>query len=140
MFAEWDDYETPTIFRLDKYYKSKKRHRENCTFIEAVEQIKKNRHATEFFEYEIVPICFSGMGGKYMRIWKGGEWSELDDTEILMKQIEFCGGKHDGQNIEYVYKTDKQYLYWILKERPHKMLFLDEIVRLLGEMKAKGFL
>lgn len=140
VFAEWDDYETPTIFRFDKYYKSGERHRKNDTYAGVIEQIKKNRRAMEFFEYEIVPICFSGMGGKYMEVWGDGEWSELDDTEILMKQIEFCGGKHDGQNIEYVYKTDKQYLYWILKERPHKMLFLDEIVRLLGEMKAKGFL
>lgn len=140
VFAEWDGNNTPTIFRLDEYYKSGRRHRTNDTFIEIIKQIKKNRRAIEFFEYETTPICFEYMGGRYMKVWRGGEWSELDDMEVRMKQIEFCGGKHDGQNIEYVHKTDKQYLYWILKERPRKMLFLDEIVRLLDEMKANGFL
>lgn len=30
--------------------------------------------------------------------------------------------------------------YWILKERLHKMIFSDEIVRLLDEMNSNSFL
>jgi len=30
--------------------------------------------------------------------------------------------------------------YWILKERRHKMIFSDEIVRLLDEMNSNSFL
>jgi hypothetical protein len=139
VFCEWDKHLTPTIFKFDKYYKSGKRHRENVNCIEFKEKIDKYRPALDFFEYERFAYCFSDSGGKYMKTFKNGKWVELNDSEILMKEVMFWHGKHEGKSLEYVYKNDLDYLLWILFKRPDGIYF-KEVLEAVIQMRKDGLL
>jgi hypothetical protein len=139
VFCKWDNHLTPSIFKLDKYYKSGKRHREEGTYREIIEHIKKYISVIDFFEYELFANCFSDFGGRYMKIYKNGEWVEPNTIELSMKQILFMCGKYDGRSLEYVYKNDREYLYWILFKRPNGIYF-KEVIEALLQMRNEGLL
>lgn len=139
IFAEWDKYLTPTIFKLDQYYKSGKRHRLDGNWKEILEQLKKCGKFMDHFEYQLIPQCLYGEYGRYMKIYNNGKWVKPNDLEITMKQVIFYCGKHKGQNLEYVYKYDKDYLYWILLKKPSGTYF-DEILEALLQMRNKGLI
>lgn len=93
-----------------------------------------------FFEYEIVPQWLDGeCGYRYMKDNENGEWTNPSTTKLMMKQEIFYCGKHEGQNLEYVYTHDKDYLYWILLKRPTGVYF-DHIIDVLILMRNEGLI
>lgn len=139
VFCEWDYHLTPTIFKFDKYFKSGKRHRMDGDYKQTIEQINKLSNSMEFFEYQIFPYSLSDEGGKYMRVYKNGEWVEPNDIEIIMKDTIFCYGKHAWKTVEEVYNTDRQYLYWFLKNGS-KGIYSKDILDTLMKMKQEKYL
>ena len=138
VFREWDHHLTPSIFKFDKYYKSGKKHREDGDYREIAKIIESHK-SLEFFEYEVFDYVFSDCAGRYMKVYKNGEWIEPTRTEILMKQVFFRCGKHNGKSLEDVYKNDLGYLHWILLKRPDGIYF-EEVIEVLDKMKNKGWI
>ncbi|WP_342305008.1 competence protein CoiA family protein [Methanolobus sp. ZRKC5] len=140
VFCEWDNFITPTVFRLDKYYKSGKRHRSETDYQKSLKQLQKYSKTMEYFEYEIIPQWLDGeCGARYMKVYKNGEWVAPSKLEMMMKEEFFYCGKHEGRNLEYVYKHDKDYLYWILLKRPTGAYF-GHIIDVLLLMRNEGLI
>ncbi len=137
-FAEWDDYQTPSIFKFDEYFTSGKRYRQNGDYKE-ITKMSESHNSLEFFEYQVFDNYESGRSGRYMRVYKNGEWLKLTNTEIWMKETQFSCGKYRDQSLENVYKNDLGYLQWVLEKVSDSPNF-KEVVDVLLQMRKEGLL